>query len=611
MVSLLRRLYRAALRHYILVCLAAAFLLFLPSLRVGFYADDLWHQTLLDVHARGVDNRGTLELCLDFWSLDAGIPAPSGPGYLRAGSPYALPWFKDPDLKIRFFRPLTGWTLLLNHRLASSGPLGYHIVNLVLWLLLVAAVLVLHRRLLPDTPDHRLALLLAGLFFVFDEGHVAAIAWIAARHELLSALLSVTSLVFYDRFRQRGGVWHLLLAVACLALALLAGETAFSMIFWIAAWEAFLARDRMGSRLLYSAPLVALLLGFAVFYTAAGYGTAGSSWYLSPFDRPVEFLRAIPERLSAYVMGALTPIPPESSHMTPGPLPSVGMLLAFALLPGLVPYVWKRPLQRYVAAAALGSMVFLCIVLPFSYKLLFPSAAVSLVLASFVAGTVRRLRTNPPGGWRRAGLWTAVALIVVIHGVRTPFETLFSTQSFQRVAFLETREQWRQSVDWPEGREAADVYLLSSPGAWSSLFLPYRDYRIERRLVRDYIPVLFQAVDYEMTRLGPSTIRLRSTQGFFSGYFSRAMAALVRRNPDFHAGERFEKRGLTVWVEEVRDGNPTVITVRFPRNLDDPQVWLLSYDGVRTRRIQAPPVGQRVAVLLRRPQTQAGVKTQN
>ena len=601
MVSFVRRLYRAALRHYILVCLALACLLYLPSLRVGFYADDLWHQALLDVHARGADRRDDLELCLDLWSLDAGLPAPSGPGYLRAGSPYALPWFRDPDLKIRFFRPLTGWTLLLNHRLGGASPLSHHLVNLILWVLLVAVVLALHRRLLPDTPDHRPALLLAGLFFVFDEGHVQDVSWVAARHELLSVLLAVTSLVFYDRYRQHGGIWRLLPAVACLALALLAGEAALTMMFWIASWEVFLARDGVRSRLLHSAPMVVLLLGYAVFYTAAGYGTAGSSWYLSPFDRPLEFVRAVPERLAAYVMGALTPLPPEVSHMVPASLTVAGMLLALALLLGLAPYVWKRPAQRCAAFAALGSLVFLCVVLPFNYKMLFPSAGVSLVLATFAAGTVRRLRTTPLARWRRTGLWTAVVLIVLIHGIATPFETVLTTKAFEQAALLETRDQWQRSVDWPVDREAADVYLLSSPGAWSSLFLPYRDFRIEGRLVRDYIPVLFRAVDYEMTRLGPATLRLRSAQGFFTGYFPRALTLLVRRAPRFRAGERFERRGFTVWVEEVRDGNPTQIAVRFPRDLDDPSVWLLSYDGVRTRRLQAPRIGQTTAVLLRPP----------
>ncbi|MFP5284689.1 MAG: hypothetical protein ACLGI9_03025, partial [Thermoanaerobaculia bacterium] len=86
-----------------------------------FYLDDLWHQALLDAHARGLDGRSTLEICLDLWSWDTGLEHRS---YLRIGAPYLLTWFADLDLSVRFFRPLTSWTLLVNHRLGGSDPFG-------------------------------------------------------------------------------------------------------------------------------------------------------------------------------------------------------------------------------------------------------------------------------------------------------------------------------------------------------------------------------------------------------------------------------------------------------------------------------------------------------
>jgi hypothetical protein len=42
----------------------------------------------------------------------------------------------------------------------------------------------------------------------------------------------------------------------------------------------------------------------------------------------------------------------------------------------------------------------------------------------------------------------------------------------------------------------------------------------------------------------------------------------------------------------VRDGIPTGLIVRFPRNLDDPNVWLLAFDGTRTRRVRPPRIGE-------------------
>ena len=104
MRDLFRRLYETAVRQRVAVCLGLGLLLFLPSLSSGFYIDDLWHQALLDARARGLDRSGLFDFSLKFWSLHSSLP---GPGYLQAGSPYALTWFADPDLEIRFFRPVS------------------------------------------------------------------------------------------------------------------------------------------------------------------------------------------------------------------------------------------------------------------------------------------------------------------------------------------------------------------------------------------------------------------------------------------------------------------------------------------------------------------------
>lgn len=599
--SLFRRISQALLRHRVLLCLGLALVIFLPVLRGGFAADDLWHQALLDRRERGEDTRSTFDFCLDFWSWTA-RPAPVGGTFLRSGSPYALTWFAQPETRIRFFRPFSAWTILLNHEIGGAKPFGYHAVGLALWLLLVVAVLKLHRTLLPDTPENRAVLLLAGIFFVLDESHVVDVSMVAARHGLLDVLLSVTCLILYVRYRQTGGAWRLALSFACLVLALCAGETAVTTLFWIAAWEIFVAEDPIRTRLLRSLPFVGLIVAFVVLYGAAGFGSAGSGWYLSPFEEPLTLARAaITERLPAYLMGALTFVPAELSHIAPGPVTWLGMLLALLLLIALAAFVRKRPPLLAAAVASLASIGFLCTVRPFNYKLLFPSIGISLVLGAFVIETWRRLRTDRPGRWRTAGLGAAVAIIVLIHGLAAPYLATYLVRTSEWTRLPRTAEGWRQSFDWPEERETADVYLLNSPGAWTSVFLPYQDFQNTRRWLREYVPISFEPVETELTRLDDRTVRLRADAGFLSGYFSRAMTSAARPTPLFRAGEKFERSGLAVSVDSVRDGNPTTLTVRFPRDLDDPQVWLLGYDGTRTRRIPAPKVGDTARLIVNRP----------
>lgn len=605
MRGLFQKLYDAALRRRVAVCLGLGFLLFLPTLRSGFYIDDLWHQALLDARARGLDQSDTLGFSLKFWSLHASLP---GPAYLQTGSPYSLTWFADPDLEIRFFRPVSGLSFLVNHRFLGTTPFAFHAVNLFLWLALTAAVLELHRRLLPGKVN-RPALLLAGLFFVLDDAHVYNVAWIAARHGLLDVLLSMVSLLLYDRYRQHGGLHRFLLSLTAFALALGAGETGLVTIGWIAAYEVFLARDPKRDRVSAAAPFAALAVAYVVFYRAAGYGTRASSWYLDPFDRPLDYLQAaLTRRLPGYLIGELTAIPGELSQIASPLVTVAGLALAAVVLAVAAPSVRRRPELRFAAAAALISFPLLCIVPSFSYKLLFPSVAVSLLLGVAVTDTIQRLRApaSPPQAPHattaaRAGLWAAAGLVLVMHAVVPPVMSQVLLQDFIGNTRIETRQTFWQSMDWPEDRENADVYLINTPGTWTGLFLPAEDFYFTGRWVRNYIPVSFQAVTTDVTRLDSRTLRLRSRDGFLTGYFPQSLVALVRRDPRLRIGEDMHRNGYTVVVESSRDGVPDSLLVRFPRNLDDRQVWLLAYDGARTRRIRPPRLGGTMRLEVRRP----------
>lgn len=600
MRALFQKLQEAALRHRVALCLALGFLLFSPTLRSGFYIDDLWHQALLDARARGIDRSGEIEFSLKLWSLHGSLP---GPGYLQAGSPYALTWFADPDLEIRFFRPVSALSFLANYRLLGATPFSFHAVNLFLWLALVAAVMEFHRRLLPGRAS-RPALLLAGLFFVLDDAHVYNVAWIAARHGLLDVLLSMISLLLYDRYRHHGGLHRVVLALAAFVLALGAGETGLVTVGWIAAYEIFLARDPKRDRIAAAAPFGVLAAAYAVLYTVSGYGTRASSWYLDPADRPLDYLQALlTRRVPGYLIGGLTAIPGELSQVASPLIAVAGLALVAVVLAVVVPPIRRRPELRFAAAAAASSLPLLCIVPAFSYKLLFPSIAVSFLLGVSIVDTVRGLRgPSPPPRGRRAGLWAAAGLVVIMHAAVPPVMGQVVLKDFIRNTRIETRQTFWQSMDWPQDREHSDVYLINTPGTWTGLFLPAEDFYFTGRWVRNYVPISFQAVPTEITRLDATTLRLRAPSGFLTGYFPQSLVALVRRDPRLRPGEDLTRNGCTVVVESVKeDGVPDSLLVRFPRDLDAPDVWLLAYDGARTRRIRPPRIGDTARLEVGRP----------
>lgn len=107
----------------------------------------------------------------------------------------------DPELYI----PLTFVSYQLNYVLGGLNPVGYHLVNVLLHafnaLLFAGISLLLTRR--------RIAALIAGLLFLVHPLHTEAVAWAAARKDLLSSfffLLSLGSFLFY---REGSRKWYL------------------------------------------------------------------------------------------------------------------------------------------------------------------------------------------------------------------------------------------------------------------------------------------------------------------------------------------------------------------------------------------------------------------
>src|SRR5262245_8450639 len=76
------------------------------------------------------------------------------------------PWFTDPEWSIRFFRPLSSWSLALDHWLFGRSAVAAHAQSLAWLLTLIAAVTALFRRWLPAR-----AATLASLVYVLAGGH--------------------------------------------------------------------------------------------------------------------------------------------------------------------------------------------------------------------------------------------------------------------------------------------------------------------------------------------------------------------------------------------------------------------------------------------------------
>ncbi len=238
-----------------------ACLLVLPALGTGLVIDD--YLLRLRVHdANGIRWQGLL----DTFSLVErhGVPALRELG--------ELPWWSDPDLTLRFFRPLAALTHALDF--AWLSPFWMHVESMLLLALLNVLVALWYRRWLGE------ASALATALFALAPGHIYVASWIANRNALLAALFGVGALLLYERARSQGR--SVLPATLLYALGLLSGEIGVCTLGLLIAYALCLDQAPRPWRAL--APAFLLTGGWGVAHQLLGYGARESPLYVSPLE---------------------------------------------------------------------------------------------------------------------------------------------------------------------------------------------------------------------------------------------------------------------------------------------------------------------------------------
>ena len=248
-----------------------------------------------------------------------------------------------------FYRPLSSLVLLVDQALFGAHPLGYHLTNLVLHVLVTWLVLGLALRcgLAP------LAALAAASLFAVHPVHVEAVAWISGQPDLLCAFFYLAALWLFTSAHAGHSRARYGLALAAGAAALLAKEMAVTLPAAILLADVYGVSRARGPRpaaprgfwsdaregvLLRVAPFVLVLVGYVVLrFQVLGLSLGQSALESAPLlERGLTFERAVlyymrllvwPGRLNAYPT-----IPPVTSPLSPwflgGALVLAGLVVA-------------------------------------------------------------------------------------------------------------------------------------------------------------------------------------------------------------------------------------------------------------------------------------------
>ncbi len=256
-----------------------------------------------------------------------------------------MPWWTHPELRVRFFRPLSGITHWIDYTLWPGSPFVMHLHN-ALWLFAMASIAIVAFRLfLPKNTA-----LLAGLLFVLNDC-LSGAAWIAGRNALLAAPFVFATL--YCHYRWRAGERRFYFAaLLSLIAALLSSESGTIALVLVFCYCLFLEPQPGLKRLLSLLPYFTLVFVWKLLYGRMGYGVDHSGLYVDPLNVS-EFVPAIIHTYPAMLQALIVP---DLFHHSL----AIGVSIGGFLFLSSVPVIQAVPTARYFLCATVLSLLPLC-----------------------------------------------------------------------------------------------------------------------------------------------------------------------------------------------------------------------------------------------------------
>ena len=291
-------------------------------------------------------------------------------------------WLETLTFSPGYYHPLTILTYKLEFSLFSLNPLPYHFTSLALHAACGVSVYYLFAAL----GARPLSAFLGALLFAVHPVHVEPAAWISGRKELLWALFSFWSLIFYLRFADGRGRKLLGWSLLFFLLAALSKPAALTLPFIILLLDYYRGRAFNARLLLEKAPFLLLApLLFALSSAPAGFLLGGGERGFSFPGAAASALQgvffylgklAVPSSLSAlypavklhfaqawYLLAALAGaallagmalLRPDEPGSLPGWRKKTVFGLLFFLITALPGLIVSPPADRYMYVPAAG-----------------------------------------------------------------------------------------------------------------------------------------------------------------------------------------------------------------------------------------------------------------
>ncbi len=554
-------------------------LLLSPSLALGFLLDDYVFLGMI----RGfipVSNGWTGLYEFFFHSFDA------NQALIRDNF---LPWWIDPHIEIRFFRPLSSILLRLDHECFGEQAFFYHLHSLAWYVLAITAASMLYRRCFRGS-----ILTLALLLFAIDDAHAMPAGWIANRNAYVAAVPSWFGLVAYLSYRERGfrpGLW---LSVLCDAVGLMGGEIALCVLPYAFCYELFGARDRWTRRLCALLPKLLLFVAYFAVYRGLGQGAHGSDFYLDPIQQAGPFLRDLPSRLGALLSGTFAGLLSELWLLMPQSRP----LLAGIGLVACIGVLWavfrRRPTSdddpvrhlRWLSVGAVVSLLPSAATIP-SNRLVAPAM---LAIAPCIAFVWTELREGLErrNGFRRLAMKSLLFALFGMHAVLAPLGILATLGGTLRMK-RGSEQSLRQLQEIVPGGQERHVVVINAPDLLLSSTLPMMYALRSGRTLASFSVLTMARVDLEVETEEPRCLVISAEEPLLSSLFEVLFRSV---DTPFTEGDCVATDLFSASIRRAEGDGARQIAFEFSRPLTDPSLLILYWNGIELERFPVQTSGR-------------------
>ncbi len=552
-------------------------LLTLPSLLIGFFADD-------HAHRATIHEPGSIP-AMKPWDL---FRFATGERVsMQAGiDDGTFPWWTDHGVKIGFFRPLSTALIRFDHAVFGDHAAFHHLHSIGWYLLVLAGVAALYRRVLGTD-----AAGLAFLFFVLDDSHVQPVGWLANRNALVAAAFALVAVSLHLRHRTDGDRRSGVIAPLAFCVALCAGEAAFGVAAYIVAYELAGSADPWLRRVRALVPYGVVTGLYLAMYKVLGYGTAGSGSYIHPLSSPVAYLTAAPARLLALAGGLLVNAPLDLWIAKPHAIPT---LVAGCALAIVVFGLFLRATLRHLDAEATRSVRWLLCgsalsLLPFASTFPLPRMLIvpSIGVFGALATMLLALRKPSAKGERLArGVGTT---FLVFH---TVFATLLWAPQYM-VAIGVNDSLTRLARDLEVAPDDGFVVMPVAPNPIVAFYTRLVRRTLGLPLGGSMYVISFAPYEHVLRRRDDRTFELEVRGEMLGTSFEQLFRDAAH---PLEAGHVARQGALRVEVTEARGGRPTKILVTADRSLDDAGVRFIGWSDRRLRRLAVPKIGETITI---------------